>query len=191
MLRKIRHRLNERFTNVWVLLSDTDRFVSRAGLMKQYEKQLRDWRLMIQESRKDIDRIREIRDEIIRFRRCRREEGWELRLGSLDVQLKGFRSDDAMNVGFQRMVLILEKSGAVQYIVGSGNHIQLEHNLQQKLRQADHLELQGVHYLWYRRTEGVLELAGADSELRESYEELKIYIEKNKSSMIKALYKLP
>ena len=72
--------MGEKFADVWVLLSDTDRFVSRARLMKRYEGQLRRWRSELSESRGDTERIREIREEIIAFRRARRAEGWELRL---------------------------------------------------------------------------------------------------------------
>ncbi len=190
MLDRFRARMGEKFADVWVLLSDTDRFVSRAGLMPRYENQLREWRAALQESRKDIDRTRLIRDDIVEFRKARRVEGFELRLGSLDVQLKGYRSDDAMGVGFRRMVLMVGKSGNVRYLTGSANHIQLDEELNARIRQAPVNEPLEPHYLWYRRIEGVLELAGADSEPREMMERLAEYVESHKSDLVRALYKI-
>lgn len=75
-----------------------------AGLLKRYERFLRDWRSKLMSSWNDIERIREVRGEIVAFRRKLRAEGWELRLGCLDVQLKGFRGDDALAEGFRRPV---------------------------------------------------------------------------------------
>lgn len=182
--------MGEKFADAWVLLSDTDRFVSRAGLMPRYEKQLREWRSSLQESRNDIDLTRAIREDIVAFRRARRQEGFELRLGSLDVQLKGFRSDDALSVGFRRMVLMVGASGEIRYITGSANHIQLDEELSVRLRDAPPSEALEPHYLWYRRNEGVLELAGADSEPKDMMEILIPYVEQHKSDLVRALYKL-
>jgi hypothetical protein len=182
--------MGEKFTDVWVLLSDTDRFVSRARLMFRYEKQLRQWRSRLTESSRDMDVAREVRDQIVAFRRDRRLEGWELRLGSLDIQVKGFRSDDAMSAGFRRMVAMVNESGEVRYAVGSGNHVQLDKELTVALRHAPPKVPLESHYLWYRRNGGVLELAGADSQPRDSHEKLKVYVEEHKSALVRAFYKL-
>ena len=141
-------------------------------------------------SRNDIERTREVRDEIVAFRRHMRSEGWELRLGSLDVQLKGFRGDDALAEGFRRMVMLAGDRGQVYYIVGSANHIQLDEELKNRLRGSPAPASLEPHYLWYRRIEGVLELAGADSQSADSHERLKDYIESYKSALVKAMYKL-
>ncbi len=186
----MRARMGERFVNVWVLLSDTDRFVSRAGLMFRYENQLREWRSALNSSKNDDEVSRRIRDDIIAFRKARRLEGWELRLGSLDVQVKGFRSDEAMGVGFRRMVLMLGETGEIRYITGSANHVQLDEELQMRLRAGPPGGLLTAHYLWYRRTEGVIELAGADSEPRELFEHLIEYVDRHKSALVRALYSL-
>jgi len=182
--------MGERFTDVWVLLTDTDHFVSRAGLLEKYESQLKTWRSNLMRFKNDGEVRRRIRREIVDFRRERRVEGWELRLGWLDVQLKGFRSDDAMAVGFQRLVLLICDSGEIRFIAGSGNHIELDRELELKLRQSP---LDGTverHYLWYRRIEGMIELAGADSEMKESFERLKVYVDEHKSSLVKAMHAL-
>jgi len=190
LFNRIRTKFDEKYTNVWVLLSDTDRFVSRAGLMPHFEWQLRQWRASLQSSRGNSEIARKIRSEIVDFRRCRRLEGWELRLGSLDIQLKGFRKDDAMAVGFRRMVLMVGEKGHVQYITGSGNHIQLDEEINARFRKRAPAEPMEPHYLWYRRAEGVLELAGADSQSSESQKRLSKYIQNHKSDLVRALYKL-
>lgn len=182
--------MGEKFADVWVLLSDTDRFVSRARLMHLYERQLREWRSSLQRSKNDLDRTREIREELVAFRRARRAEGWELRLGSLDIQLKGFRKDDALGVGFRRMVLLVGENGEIRFITGSANHIELDAEINTRLQQAPPSEPLEPHYLWYRRAAGVLELAGADSQPKDSHENLKDYIERHKSDLVRALYKL-
>jgi hypothetical protein len=182
--------MGEKFADVWVLLSDTDRFVSRARLMPKFERQLREWRSNLQQARNDIDTTNSIREEIVAFRRARRAEGWELRLGSLDVQLKGYRKDDAMSVGFRRMVLMVGPSGEIRFITGSANHIELDSEMNNQLRQSPPSEPLEPHYLWYRRIEGVLELAGADSQPEDSQESLKAYIEDHKSDLVRAMFKL-
>jgi hypothetical protein len=182
--------MGEKFADVWVLLSDTDRFISRARLMPRFERQLREWRSSLQQAGNDIETTNSIREEIIAFRRARRAEGWELRLGSLDVKLKGFRKDDAMSVGFRRMVLMVGSSGEIRFITGSANHIELDSEMNSQLRQSPSSEPLEPHYLWYRRIEGVLELAGADSQPEDSHERLKTYIEDHKSDLVRAMFKL-
>ena len=182
--------MGEKFADVWVLLSNTDRFVSRAGLMTKYERQLRQWRADLQNAGNDMDRTRDIRDEIVAFRKARREEGWELRLGLLDVQVKGFRSDDAMGVGFRRMVLYVGERGEVRYIVGSANHIQLDEEMNVRLMQSPSVEPLEPHYLWYRKVDDVIELSGADSQSRESQERLVDYVARHKSDLVRALYRI-
>jgi len=182
--------MGENFANVWVLLSDTDRFVSRAGLLERYEGQLKLWRSKLHQFKNDIESTRQVRKEIVDFRRARRAEGWELRLGWLDVQLKGFRSDEAMAVGFRRLVLLIDSYGEVQFITGSGNHIELDRELDFKFRKSESVGSVWKHYLWYRRTEGIIELAGADSESKESFAQLKAYVDKHKSNLVKAMHGL-
>jgi len=190
MFDRFRARMGDRFSNVWVLLSDTDRFVYRSGLLRKYESQLKMWRSNLLLFKNDEEKRRRIRKEIVDFRRERRVEGWELRLGSLDVQLKGFRSDDAMAVGFRRLVLLAGDDGQVHFITGSGNHIELDQELSVRLRRLPLVETVRRHYLWYRRIEGVIELAGADSESKDSFELLKVYVDKHKSSLVRAMHGL-
>lgn len=187
---KWRARLGEKRANVWVLLSDTDRFLSRAKLLPRYERRLREWRRRLQEGRGDVGVEKEIRGEIAAVRRALREEGWELRLGSLDVAVKGFRQDDSMAQGFRRMVLYLAADGGIHYITGTANHITLDDELRDRLRAARIGGALEPHYLWYRIADRVIELAGADSEPRDSFDRFKETVENRKSDLVKALAKL-
>lgn len=190
-LRDLRARLGEQLADVWVLLSDTDRFFSRSKLMPRYENRLRDWRRRLDQHRNDPEVMRDVRGEIIAIRKALREEGWELRLGSLDIRVAGFRSDDALARGFRRMVLALSTTGSIYHIVGEPNHSDLKEMLTSRTPPRVAGERLSYHYLWYRVSAGVIELAGADSEPRESLEELQGAVEDRKSDFVKALRGLP
>jgi hypothetical protein len=189
-LNDLRSRLGERFADAWVLLSDTDRFLSRARLMPRYERRVREWRRRLTESSGDPETVREIRSEIVAVRKGLREQGWELRLGSLDIAVKGFRSDDSLARGFRRLVLYLAVDGGIYYTQGDANHVALDEELRHSLRAMKITGPMTPHYLWYRIGAGLIELAGADSESRESFEQLKESVEARKSDLIRALGKL-
>jgi hypothetical protein len=189
-LRDLRARLGEQLADVWVLLYDTDRFLSRSKLMPRYENRLRDWRRRLDQYRNDPEVMREVRGEIVAVRKALREEGWELRLGSLDIRVAGFRSDDALSRGFRRMVIALSSSGSIHHIVGDPNHVELKEMLSSRLPTRTAGERLSYHYLWYRLSAGLIQLAGADSEPRESLEELQDIVENRKSDFVKALRRL-
>ena len=189
-LRDARARLGERFADIWVLLSDTDSFLSRAWLKPRFERRVREWRLQLQEGRGEPETVRAVRDEIIAVRRALREEGWELRLGSMDVVLRGFRSDDSTAHGFRRMVLLLAGNGSIHHAVGDANHLTLDGELRRRLSGMKLSGPRESHYLWYRVGRGEIELAGADSETREAYERLQVTVEERKSDLVKAFRRL-
>ena len=186
-LKDLRARLGEQLTDVWVLLSDTDRFLSRSKLMPRYENRIRDWRRRLDQHRNDPEVIRAVRGEIIAVRKALREEGWELRLGSLDIRVAGFRSDDAQSRGFRRAVLAVSSLGNIYHLTGDQNHIELKEWLSVRLPPRKPGESLSYHYLWYRVSAGVMELAGADSEPREDLEHLRESVEDRKSDFVKAL----
>jgi hypothetical protein len=119
-----------------------------------------------------------------------RAQGWELRLGSVDVELKGFRSDDSMARGFRRMVLYLAGDGGIHFIVGDANHVALDGELRARLAATRVSGPMAPHYLWYRVGSGLIELAGADSEPRDAYEKLRIVVDERKSDLVRAFRKL-
>lgn len=183
----LRARLGERFADVWTLLSDTDRFLSRARLLERYQSRLRDWRTRLTEARGDSEKTKAVREEIVAVRKALRDEGWELRLGSVDVVARGFRSDDAMAHGFKRMVISLHADGGINYITGSENHIELAEDLRRNLQTRRIGGMTEAHYLWYRVGHGLIEFAGADSETRDDFEHFRQVVEERKSDIVRAM----
>lgn len=183
----LRARLGERFADVWTLLSDTDRFLSRAHLMERYQSRLRDWRTRLTEARGEPEKTKAVREEIVSVRKALRAEGWELRLGSVDVVARGFLSDDALGRGFKRMVLSLHADGGIHYITGSDNHIELADQLRRNLATRRIGGANEAHYLWYRVGHGLIEFAGADSEPREEFDRFQGIVEERKSDFVRAM----
>ncbi len=88
------------------------------------------------------------------------------------------------------MVLFLFADGRVIFTVGDANHIQLDHEIRQRLNSMNIHGAMDPHYLWYRVSAGEIELAGADTETREAYERLVAVVEERKSDLLKALRRL-
>ena len=182
-------RLAENASSTWRLLSDTTNFRSRMKLLEGYEPDLRRWREQLQRQRANSRVMREIRDDIVTLRRSLREQGYDLRLGSKDIALEGYRNDDAMGEGFQRLVVGLAEDD-VYYVAGSANHIELAEMLDAQCRARRSCKPYGLHCLWYRWRNDVLVLSGAASETAEMFEELKAWFEPNKELLLKKLMRL-
>lgn len=189
-LKDLATHVGERLTDIRVLLADTDRFLSRSRLMPRYENRVRDWRRRLNQYGSDPEVARQVRTEIVAVRRALRQAGWELRLGSMDIRVAGFRSDDSLARGFRRMVLILTSLGHIYPFIGDANHLELHDLLIHRLPPRGSDETIEFHYLWYRRSAGLIELAGADSEPRESLVQLQETVEKRKSDFVKTLRNL-
>src|SRR5271157_2445391 len=99
------NRLAESVSSTWRLLSDTTNFLSRMKMLDQYETELRGWRERLSRSRNNPQVAREIREDIVALRKLLRSRGYDLRLGSKDIIVEGWRHDDAMAEGFSRIVL--------------------------------------------------------------------------------------
>jgi hypothetical protein len=184
-LDQFRDDLQERFTSVWKLLYDTDRFLSRTPLFSQYEPRLRDWRHELQLRKNDSEQIARIRSEIVAMRRELRSRGYNLRLGAYELSIGGFRSDDALGQGFARAVLAVLPDGFYA-ISGQGNHIDLQAYLDQDLRRMKSEGVRSIHSLWYRWDNRLLRISGADSETREDFNRLISLAEKEALRIIAA-----
>ncbi len=182
-------RLAENTSSTWRLLSDTTNFLSRNKLLEEYEPDLRRWREQLQRQRANSKVVREIRDDIATLRRALREQGYDLRLGSKDIALEGFRNDDSMGEGFQRIVVGLADDD-VYYVAGSANHIELADVLDAKCRAKRSCKPYRLHCLWYRWRSDVLVLSGAASETAEMFEELKAWFPANKEMLLRKLARL-
>jgi hypothetical protein len=170
--RRIATTLAERLATTWVLLSDTNNFLSRTSIFSQYESQLRDLRLKLASSKDDDMAIREIRKELIELRAALRIQGYDLSLGALDLSIKGFRNDAAVTEGFMRIVIFIGAKN-LWFITGEENHINLHNHLDGECVRRGISDILHKHYLWYRWSNGLLLISGADSESADDFEALK------------------
>jgi len=182
-------RLAENASSTWRLLSDTTNFLSRMKLLEDYEPDLRRWREQLQRQRSNSRVMKEIRDDITALRRSLREQGLDLRLGSKDIALEGYRNDDAMGEGFQRLVIGIAEDD-VYYVAGSANHIELADMLDAHCRQKRSCKPYRLHCLWYRWRNDVLVLSGAASETAEMFDDLKVWFEPNREFLLRKLMRV-
>ncbi len=188
-MRPFFNSLAESTSSTWRLLSDTTNYLSRVKLLESYETELRQWRALLSQKRTDPQVFRSVRQEIVALRRLLREQGYDLRLGSRDIALEGFRADDAMGEGFQRIVIGVADDD-VYYVAGAANHIELDGMLNAQCRQKRACKPYRPHYLWYRWRNNVLVLSGAASETAEMFEELKVWFGPNRELLLKKLSRL-
>ena len=188
---KVLNDINEYFSSAWTLLSDTTIFLSNnTKIFHHYELQLRDLRHKLESNRTNQEVIREVREEVAAIRKSLRMQGYNLKLGSLDLRLEGFRNDDAIVRGFKRCVLYLLEDGDIIYITGMSNHIELDAAMEARLATSGYRSINQKHYLWFKWVNRVLVLSGAASETVEDFEELKEYAAQHKDIMIKKLGKI-
>ncbi len=182
-------KLAESLSSTWTLLSDTTNFLSRVRLLEAYEEDIRKLRARLTAARKDSLAIHLVRDEIVAMRKALRLQGYDLRLGSKDIALEGFRNDDAMGEGFRRLVLGIAEAD-IYWLAGDVNHIELAQHLEAQCSTRRRCMPYMPHFLWYRWRNNVLVLSGAASETAGSFEELKVYFAKNKDFLLKKLSSL-
>jgi hypothetical protein len=180
------NRIAETFSSTWLLLSDTTNYLSRVGLLESYEKEIRDWRAELARFRNLPTRVREIREGIVALRKLLRDQGHDLRLGSKDIALEGFRHDDAVAEGFRRIVLGIAEDDIVA-LAGDVNHNELASLLEQRLQAQKRYRSCDMHFLWYRWRNQVLVLSGAASETSEQFEGLKKYFAVHKEFLLRKL----
>ncbi len=182
-------RIAESVSSTWLLLSDTTNFLSRVGLLEDYDKEIREWRSDLARFRNMPVKVREIRDNIVALRKLLRARGYDLRLGSKDITIEGWRHDDAVAEGFRRLVLGIAGSDVV-YLAGDVNHIELADALEQRILAQRRYGAVDMHFLWYRWRNQVLVLSGAASETAEQFDSLKAYFAENKEHLLRRLLRL-
>jgi len=180
------NRFAESISSTWRLLSDTTNFLSRVKLLDQYETELRGWRERLSRGRNNPQVAREVREDIVALRKLLRSRGYDLRLGSKDIAIEGWRHDDAMAEGFRRLVLGLAEAD-VYYVAGDANHIELAETLESHCRSRRGCKPYSLHCLWYRWRANVLVLSGAASETKEQFEEFRRYFDTNKDFLLRRL----
>jgi hypothetical protein len=179
-------RVTESFSSTWRLLSDTTNFLSRIKLLSAYERDLREMRTRLHRYRKNPDVQRQVRQRIVEIRRSLRSRGYDLRLGSRDIVLEGFRHDDAFAEAFRRLVIGITPDDVIA-LAGDVNHQELAVMMDRRLQSPHSPRSVRFHYLWYRWRNQVLVLSGSASETSQQFEELKSYFEANKELLLKRL----
>jgi hypothetical protein len=183
------NRLAESFSSAWRLLTDTTNFLSRINMLEKYETEVRAWRDRLSRSRNNQQAMHEVRDELVALRRLLREQGHDLRLGSKDIALEGFRNDDSMAEGFKRMVLGVAED-ELYWLTGDANHIELAEMLERSCRGKRSCKPYSLHCLWYRWRNNVLVISGAASETAEMFEEFRLYFAQNREFLLRKLAKV-
>jgi hypothetical protein len=125
------NRVAESFSSTWRLLSDTTNFLSRVKLLTGDERDLKEKRDQLYRFRRDPAVQRQVRERIVEIRRSLRARGYDLRLGSKDIALEGFRHDDAMGEGFRRLVIGVTPDDIVS-LAGDLNHQELTNAMQRR-----------------------------------------------------------
>lgn len=185
---KIINDINEYFSSAWVLLSDTTIWLSnKRKLFPRYEPTLRDLRRRLESNPGDVDTIREVRKEVAEIRKNLRLQGYNLKMGSVDLRLEGFRNDDAIVKGFRRCVLYIMEDGDIIYISGLDNHLDLDGALNARLANTGYRPVLQKHYLWYQWINRVLVLSGSATETAEDFEEFRLYARENKELILRKL----
>lgn len=182
-------RVAESFSSTWRLLSDTTNFLSRVKLLSAYDRDLREMRARLYRHRKDPEVQRQVRQRVVEIRRSLRVRGYDLRLGSRDIVLEGFRHDDAMGEGFRRLVIGITPDDVIA-VSGDVNHQELAAMMDRRLQNPRSPRSVSFHYLWYRWRSQVLVLSGSASETAQQFEELREYFEGNKELLLKKLSRL-
>jgi hypothetical protein len=179
-------RFAETVSSTWRLLSDTTNFLSRVNLLDEYEQDIRRMRERLTRGVHDPQAVRDVRGQVTALRRSLREQGHDLRLGSKDIAIEGWRHDDAMGEGFRRVVLGIADDD-IYAIAGESNHIDLAEALEERCRARRNCKPYRLHCLWYRWRNDVLVLSGAASETSQQFQELKEYFSANKEFLLRKL----
>ena len=188
---KVLNNLNELFSSVWVLLSDTTIYISNnPKLFLHYESQLRNLRKRLESSRNSGDTISEVRQEVAELRKALRLQGYNLKLGHVDLRIEGFRNDDAIAKGFERCVLYIMNDGDIRYTTGLSNHIDLEKAMEARMNTEGYKPVRIKHYLWYKWENRVLILSGGATETAEDFELFKEYVAENKDYLLRKMKKI-
>jgi hypothetical protein len=178
------NQIREEFASIWTLLNDTELFMKRIGTFDEYEYDFRIWRANITVFKNDPFVLKDIRGEVVALRKALRTSGYDLRMGSKDIEVHSFINDNALRHGFKRMTLALSKSDLF-YMTGDANHQELVKYLEKRLGVDTIHGVGEVHFLWYRWEGNVLQLYGADSESKDDFERFRAFADSHKMFLLK------
>jgi hypothetical protein len=175
-VKRVTAGISERFASSWILLSDTTNFLSRTSVFDHYEADLKSMRDRLSSAGRDDGVVRAVRKELTELRESLRLQGYDLTLGGLELALKGFRNDASMAQGFRRLVLFIGPR-ELWAIGGEENHRALHDYLERDCERRRVGDILQKHYLWYQWNHGLLTISGADSEIADDFEKLKLWCE--------------
>lgn len=186
--------LREKFSSELILLSETEQFISRLPEFETYEKQFKEWRRLLLNQKTSSDTqvsfvMDTIRQEIVALRKELRLQGYDLRLGTQRLEVKGFLNDDALARGYKRVVVCFSDPH-VYYLVGSANHVELARELEAELLRKNIHSTTEMHYLWFLRTSEGLFLSGSATEPKDNFIRLQDRAEANPLKILTALKNL-
>lgn len=188
-MKNLVNSIREEIASIWKLLNDTTIFLTRIKKFNEYENQIREWRSKLQRFRNNPNIRKEVRQSIIYLRNSFRSQGFDLKLGSKDVEVFGFMSDDALIYGFKRIVLVIDDDDLF-YITGEDNHQTLMNLMALRLKVENIYYFNNIHNLWFRWHNNILQFYGADSEGRESLEKFVEFVKNNKDFILKKMRNL-
>ena len=164
-------KITEDMKGVWTLLDSTAVYLKIGEMFGEYEFMFQQWRNRLLEGRNSSDTYRNVKSEIIMFRKALRNDGHDLRMSGKDLKVVGFRSDDGIKSGFKRAVVYFGER-KISYLSGVENHIDLSEKFFNLYSGADQRNYESLHYIWFRWIGNILEIAGSDTESADHYERL-------------------
>lgn len=75
---------------VWALLNSTAVYLQTGGMFEEYELMFQIWRKLLLINRNNSDVFKEVRADIILFRKALRSDGHDLRMSGKDLRITGF-----------------------------------------------------------------------------------------------------
>jgi hypothetical protein len=157
----------------WTLLNDTALLLHRTAIEDRFAGPLGVIRARLQQAPANPAVLAGVSQALTELRRQMRLCGYDLSMGKYTLVFDGFRNDEAVALGFVRMVLFMGRQ-FFYWRTGDANHVALAEMLEQRLDQGPRREtIIGKHYLWYLKTRTALTLSGSATETAEDYRELK------------------
>ncbi|MDR2210189.1 MAG: hypothetical protein LBO65_01785 [Spirochaetaceae bacterium] len=165
----------KKINEVWGLLNETALLLRRTALEDRFIRQMAVLRTQLQRTPANPAMLREVQGALVELRKQLRLAGYDLSMGKYTLIFDGFRNDDCINAGFNRLVLFMDRSGSFHWKTGEENHLMLASMLERTMGKAPERSIVDMHYLWFLRTRTTLILSGSVTETAEDYQRLKAH----------------
>ncbi|MDR2073008.1 MAG: hypothetical protein LBP60_06220 [Spirochaetaceae bacterium] len=169
--------LAKKINEVWGLLNETALLLRRTVLESRFAHQVTVLRVQLQRAPANPAMLQEVQGALVELRKQLRLAGYDLSMGKYTLIFDGFRNDDCINAGFNRLVLFMDRSGSLYWKTGEENHLMLASMLDRMLSKSPERIIVDMHYLWFLWTKTTLILSGSATETAEDYRRLKDHAE--------------